>query len=102
MVQESHNDHPFHLVNPSPWPLMGAFAMLLGMAGTAMFMHKVHFGEPLMIAGILLVLTTMFCWWRDVIREGMRDHAHTPAVSNGLRIGMALFILSEVMFFVAF
>lgn len=70
--------------------------------GTAMFMHKVAFGAPLMAVGILLILTTMFCWWRDVIREGMHDHAHTQEVSHGLRFGMALFILSEVMFFVAF
>jgi cytochrome c oxidase subunit 3 len=98
----NHNDHPFHLVNPSPWPLMGAFSLLCATSGTAMFMHKVAAGKPVMLLGILLILSTMFFWWRDVIREGMRDHAHTPAVSHGLRLGMALFILSEVMFFVAF
>jgi cytochrome c oxidase subunit 3 len=98
----THADHPFHLVNPSPWPLLGSFALLCLTSGTAMFMHKMAIGTPLLVLGLVLVLTTMFCWWRDVIREGMHDHAHTPAVSHGLRIGMALFILSEVMFFVAF
>jgi cytochrome c oxidase subunit 3 len=95
-------DHPFHLVNPSPWPALGAFALLCTTGGAAMFMHKVGAGTPLMVIGFLLILFTMFVWWRDVIREGMHDHAHTPAVSHGLQLGMALFILSEVMFFVAF
>jgi cytochrome c oxidase subunit III len=44
----------------------------------------------------------MYGWWRDVVKEGIADKAHSPAVSLGLRVGMALFILSEIMFFVAF
>ena len=102
MSHDEHKDHPFHLVNPSPWPLMGALSLLCTTGGTAMFMHKVAAGKPLMILGVLGVLYVMFRWWRDVIREGMHDHAHTEEVSHGLRFGMALFILSEVMFFVAF
>jgi cytochrome c oxidase subunit 3 len=53
-------------------------------------------------AGFLLVLFTMFVWWRDVVKEGRVDKAHTELVRKGLSIGMALFILSEVMFFFAF
>ena len=103
----SHHDnhqqaHPYHLVNPSPWPFVGAFSLLFLTAGAAMAMHKVHAGIFLLGAGLLGVLYTMYAWWRDVVREGMHDHAHTPEVSRGLRAGMALFITSEVMFFVAF
>jgi cytochrome c oxidase subunit 3 len=98
----AHQDHPFHLVNPSPWPLMGAFSLFCLTGGSAMAMHHITPGLPIAVFGFACVLMTMFCWWRDVIREGMRDHAHTPAVSHGLRIGMALFITSEIMFFVAF
>jgi len=95
-------DHPFHLVNPSPWPLLASFSLFCLTLGGAMFMHKVTGGALLAVLGFSLVLYTMFVWWRDIIREGIRDHAHTGAVSHGLRIGMGLFILSEVMFFVAF
>jgi len=102
MSHHNQNDHPFHLVNPSPWPLLGAISLFFVTLGAAMFMHKVTAGLPLLLLGAVLILTTMFVWWRDVIREGMHDKAHTTAVSHGLRIGMALFILSEVMFFVAF
>ena len=40
-------------------------------------------------------------WWRDVIKESTIQKVHTPVVELGLR-WMALFIASEVMFFVAF
>jgi heme/copper-type cytochrome/quinol oxidase subunit 3 len=44
----------------------------------------------------------MSLWWRDVIREGFFEGCHTSVVMYGLRLGMALFIVSEVMFFLAF
>jgi cytochrome c oxidase subunit 3 len=50
----------------------------------------------------VVVIFTMNRWWSEVIRESIRDHAHTSPVRRGLRIGMGLFILSEVMFFAAF
>ena len=51
--------------------------------------------------GVLGILATMFFWWRDVVREATFQGHHTPVVQIGLRYGMALFIASEVMFFVA-
>jgi cytochrome c oxidase subunit 3 len=52
--------------------------------------------------GLLATLGTMFLWWRDVVKESRTPGLHTPVVRLGLRYGMALFIASEVMFFVAF
>lgn len=98
----SHQTHPYHLVNPSPWPACGALAFLGITLGTAMWMHKHPGGGLLMILGFALGLYTMFAWWRDVIKEARVDKAHTKPVSRGLRAGMALFITSEVLFFAAF
>jgi heme/copper-type cytochrome/quinol oxidase subunit 3 len=42
------------------------------------------------------------CWWRDVVREGTFEGKHTSFVQKGLKMGMLLFIVSEVMFFFAF
>jgi cytochrome c oxidase subunit III len=92
--------HPYHLVRPSPWPLLAAFAAGLLAVGAVLYMH---YQSPwLLIAGALAVLGVMFAWWRDVIRESVVEKAHTSVVKVGLRYGMALFIASEVMFFVAF
>jgi cytochrome c oxidase subunit 3 len=92
--------HPYHLVDPSPWPALGAVAAFLTAFGAVAFFHDR--GKPwIMAAGFVLVVATMALWWRDVVREA-RGPAHTMPVRHGLRVGMGLFIASEVMFFVAF
>jgi len=113
-VEEHHgHKHPYHLVDPSPWPALGAFSAFLLTFGLVLFMHPDMFGEAAgetisslgivtFLPGILGVLLTMWVWWRDVIREATFEGYHTPVVQLGMRYGMALFICSEVMFFVAF
>ncbi len=96
--------HDYHLVNPSPWPLIGSLAITTLAIGGVTYM-KGLFGMPegtwwLMAVGFGMVIWTMVGWWREVIREG-KIGDHTPVVSIGLRYGMILFIVSEVMFFVA-
>jgi cytochrome c oxidase subunit 3 len=92
--------HPYHLVDPSPWPLVGALAAGGLTGGAVLFMHG--YGWEVMAAGFLGVIFVMFVWWRDVIREAVHGGYHNPVVQIGLRFGMALFIASEVMFFSAF
>lgn len=50
---------------------------------------------------IYLIITAAY-WWRDVIRESTFLGYHTSVVQKGLRLGMILFIVSEVMFFFSF
>jgi cytochrome c oxidase subunit 3 len=92
--------HPYHLVDPSPWPVLGAVAAGLAFGGGILYLHGDNW--TLMIIGMLCILAIMAVWWRDVIREATFQGYHTPIVQLGLRYGMALFIFSEVMFFVAF
>jgi heme/copper-type cytochrome/quinol oxidase subunit 3 len=92
--------HPFHIIDPSPWPATGALAAFTLAVGAVHYMHDD--ATWLMLLGVFLVLTTMVGWWRDVIHESVHDGAHTSMVRKGLRMGMAMFIASEVMFFVAF
>lgn len=94
--------HPYHLVNPSIWPILTAFSILTLVVGGAFALHKDPIGLKLAAAGFSAIIVNCFFWWRDVIREGLHEHAHTEKVRTGLRYGMALFICSEVMFFVAF
>nr|BDQ44256.1 cytochrome c oxidase subunit 3 [Amynthas yamade] len=91
---------PFHLVEYSPWPLtssLGAFTLAIGLAS---WFHG--YGMTCFIAAILLIIMSMYQWWRDVVREGTYMGHHTNPVATGLRWGMILFIASEVMFFFAF
>lgn len=104
MSNNNHNkpNHDYHLVDPSPWPIVASFSLFVLASGAVMFMHKMKGGHLVLPLGFLLVVYTVYKWWSDVIKEGLRDKAHTELVRNGLRVGMALFIISEVMFFVAF
>ena len=94
--------HPYHLVEPSPWPAVGSAAGFILAIGAVMFMHDHAYGVYTLAAGLGMVLLTMFMWWRDIIREAEYQGHHTPIVQIGMRYGMMLFIASEVMFFVAF
>lgn len=99
--------HPYHLVNPSVWPMAGAFAAGLLATGAVMYMHKAEIaGVAVGLKGVFLgfaaVLAVMWFWWRSIIKEAVVEKAHTPVVKIGFRYGMSLFIASEVMFFVAF
>jgi cytochrome c oxidase subunit 3 len=44
---------------------------------------------------------SMSLWFRDVISEGTYLGNHTLAVQKGLSMGVALFIVSEALFFLA-
>lgn len=94
--------HPWHLVDPSPWPYVGSFGALGMTVGGVMYFHSYMYGDLLLISSMLVVIGTMIVWWRDVIREGTYQGHHTYVVQRGLKWGMLLFILSEVMFFFSF
>ena len=98
----SKNSHQFHLVDPSPWPLVASIGALTLTTGGVMFMHSYNSGGLGLFYGFATIIFVMFVWWRDIIREATFEGQHTKAVQRGLRSGMILFIASEVMFFFAF
>lgn len=92
----------FHLVDPSPWPLFASIACFVSTVGGVMYMHAYTASELVVSFGIAMILYAMFVWWRDIVREASFEGHHTQAVQTGLRWGMLLFIVSEIMFFFAF
>ena len=98
-------NHDYHLVSPSPWPLVGSVSAFFLAVGGILWMKNLsigslHLGPYLFGVGLLGVLYTMFSWWRDVLMEAQHGD-HTRVVQLSHRYGMILFIASEVMFFVA-
>ncbi|KZL18760.1 Cytochrome c oxidase subunit 3 [Pseudovibrio axinellae] len=114
-------NHDYHIIDPSPWPFIGSMGTLVMAIGAIAFMRMseggVSFsflsdadgmttvgfnlsGWGMFAIGLGIVLYTMFMWWRDTVKESREGH-HTRVVTLHLRYGMLLFILSEVMFFVA-
>ncbi len=103
--------HPYHLVDPSPWPALGALGAFMLAVGAALGMHPDMLGKGveafmhsvrwwIVLPGFVVTFAVMYWWWADVVAES-RVH-HTNVVQLGLRYGMILFIASEVLFFSAF
>jgi len=94
--------HPFHLVDASPWPLFAALGAFSATVSGVGWFHGYEDSQFGLIVGLSIIMYAMFVWFRDIIREGTFEGHHTHTVQEGLRYGMILFVVSELMFFVAF
>jgi cytochrome c oxidase subunit III len=100
MSVPSTKKHSFHIIEPSPWPILASFAAGLLATGAILQMHKK--GWYLLALGLIALIAVAFAWWRDVIKEARVDQAHTSVVQRGLRMGMLWFIVTEIAFFGSF
>jgi cytochrome c oxidase subunit III len=99
-VTASGIKNPYYFVQPSHYPIIGAFSAMFFLMG---IVFAAHFGNYIVLAlGLCAVLTVMFFWFRTVVRESLIPGAHSVLDLISVRYGMTLFICSEVMFFVAF
>jgi cytochrome c oxidase subunit 3 len=92
---------PFHLVTPSPWPILLSFSLLNLTVGAVLYMHGFLNGGIVLTTGFTLTASGMTLWFRDVITEGTYLGDHTKEVRHGLMIGVLLFIVSEVFAFLS-
>ncbi len=98
-------NHDYHLVQPSPWPILGSICAFITAVGLIIWMKHLDIGglKPgglVFGAGFIGLLAIFAFWWTDVVHEAQTGD-HTPVVQLSHRYGMTLFIASEVMFFVA-
>jgi len=92
---------PYHLVDPSPWPILVSFSLLSLMLGAVMYMQGFPYGNYLITLGFTITLFSMSLWFRDVTTEGTYLGNHTTQVQKGLTIGIVLFIVSEIFAFLS-
>lgn len=92
---------PYHLVEPSPWPILVSFSLLNLTLGAVMYMQGFTYGGYLLSLGFTLTVFGMILWFRDIITEGTYLGHHTIQVQKGLTIGVVLFIISEVFAFLS-
>lgn len=92
--------HPFHIVVETPWPILLGISTFFLLSSLVFFFQ----GEGLnfLIFRFLLQSLTLFCWGRDVVREGRIEGFHTLEVEKGIKWGIGWFIISEIFFFLAF
>ena len=101
LTRSNFQAHPFHLVSPSPWPLFSCVSLLTLTTSGVLTMHGFHNAEYSLILAFISLISSMSFWFRDVISEGTYLGNHTLAVQRGLNMGVALFIVSEGLFFLA-
>jgi len=92
--------HNFHLVERSPWPLIGSFRAFII---TSRLINFIHFNNKIILT-LRLIATILVIkqWWRDISREATLQGYHTLIVKKGLKWGIILFILREILFFFSF
>nr|YP_010251078.1 cytochrome c oxidase subunit III [Chouioia cunea]QTW90612.1 cytochrome c oxidase subunit III [Chouioia cunea] len=90
---------PFHLVTISPWPILTSFSVMISFCGVLNLFYYNKFN--MFISGSCLIILCLYQWWRDVIRESTYQGFHTNKVVSGIKLGMILFILSEIFFFLS-
>jgi cytochrome c oxidase subunit 3 len=91
---------PFLAVQTSFWPLLVSLSLFSAISNVVLWVNlKVTLSYVLFPA--LIVVITTFLWWKDVMRERLVGY-HTHKLEISLRVGMLLFILSEVFFFLSF
>nr|ALO64504.1 cytochrome c oxidase subunit III [Lasioglossum laevigatum] len=98
-MKTSHN-HPFHMVTISPWPLMTSWGILNFLLSMIYWFNSSNF--YLMLFSLLNLMLILYQWWRDVVRESTMQGCHTFNVLKLLKLGMILFIISELFFFISF
>ena len=101
IVRSNFQNHPFHLVSPSPWPLFTSLSLFSLATSGALAMHSFSSSYKIFHLSLLLVVFSMSFWFRDIISEGTFLGNHTLAVQKGLNLGVILFIVSEALFFMA-
>lgn len=93
--------HPYHLVSPSPWPVLTSFSLLTLTISGILSMQTFTLGIDVVKLGLLILIASMSFWFKDVVIESTFQGFHTLAVQKGLTLGFGLFIISEIFFFLA-
>lgn len=93
--------HPFHLVAPSPWPILVSFSVMSIMLTLVFNMHGFMHNNYWVVFSAIVAIMSMALWFRDIISEATYLGDHTLAVRKGLNIGFILFVVSELFFFIA-
>lgn len=101
LVRSKFQDHPFHLVSPSIWPIYTSISLLILTTSTALSFHNFYNSYISVYLGVFLVIISMLLWFRDIITESTFLGDHTLAVQKGINLGVILFIVSEALFFMA-
>lgn len=96
----------YYVPAQSPWPIVGAIALFCIAFGAGHYVidlskQQSGFGGWLLLAGFAILVFMLVGWFRNIIEESMSG-LYSSQMDRSFRQGMSWFIVSEVMFFMAF
>lgn len=94
------NNHPYHIVEKRPWPIIRSIGLIITTSGIIIIITNQRI--KLFTVGTIIIILTIIQWWRDVIRESTYQGLHTKKVIKRIKLGIILFIISEIIFFRSF
>lgn len=93
-------NQPYHLVNKSPWALLGSLNCFGIARGLLLRFRKINW--IIFFWPFILIILISYQWWRDISRERSYEGFHVDKVSEGLYLSIIFFIISEIFFFFSF
>ena len=97
----AHADNSYYVPHGTRWPITCSIGLFGIMTGASTWLNGAAFGPYLFAAGMAVLIYMVFGWFGQVITES-EDGYYNDDVDTSFRMGMGLFIFSEVMFFAAF
>lgn len=91
---------PFIAVQTSFWPFLVSIT-LFSLMGNMVLYINLKIRVLYVFLSFLFIFLVSFMWWKDLSRERIIGY-HTHKLEVSLRVGIVLFILSEVFFFLSF
>lgn len=88
--------HNFHILSLSSYAYY-VFYCVLGVTRSLVLFFKYGLFYPFLFR-LLVLLFISFLWGKDICFEGLRGY-HNFFVIDGFKLGLMLFIFSEVIFF---
>nr|YP_010447253.1 cytochrome c oxidase subunit III [Sclerodermus sichuanensis]UTN43173.1 cytochrome c oxidase subunit III [Sclerodermus sichuanensis] len=103
MHKITHN-HPFHFVTESPWPLLMSFSLMNLLMIMTMWFNNINNNFTTLIMFKIYIESVIIVtqWWNNINREAFYQGSHTILTQKNMKIGMIMFISSEVFFFISF
>lgn len=89
-------------MEPSPWPFLTSLTLLNFVLSLVGWFYTLTFNVIFLGMTFTALILCLYQWFGNIILEGTIEGHHTKKVQTGIRMGMILFITSEVMFFFAF
>jgi Cytochrome c oxidase subunit III/LAGLIDADG endonuclease len=90
-------NHPFHLVSPSPWPLYTSISLFILTTSIVLFMHSFQLFEYLIFINIINVIYSMGLWFRDIISEGTKNLSYFVFIAKAISTEVIKVILKNII-----